>query len=137
MAGFPEEACQTVNDKKRDSLPEMPMIGIFWLYHGKLITDATPVPEAEPYGDSHGHAAGHIDHWTSLQERGAVTIEVEYEELPRGRVGYNAKTMEVSLLADQRIIDDAGAVQRIIAALHLPEDTDPMPDIHYRCAKCL
>ena len=114
-----------------------PCVGIFWLYHGKLITDSTPLSEAEPYGDSLGHAAGHIDHWTALQERGAVPIEVEYEQPPRGRVGYNAKKKEFSLLADQCIIEDAGAVQKIIAAFHLPGDTEPMPDIHYRCTRCL
>jgi hypothetical protein len=82
-------------------------------------------------------AKGHIDYWTELQERGAVPIEVEYEEPPRGRVGYNAKKKEFFLLADHCIIGDAEAVQKIIAALHLPEDTEPLPDFHYRCAKCL
>jgi hypothetical protein len=112
-------------------------VGIFWLYDGRLITDSTPLSQAEPYGDVLTHAQGHIDHWTALQERGAIPIEVEYEEPPRGRVGYNFKKKEFFLLADRCIINDAGAVQMIITALHLPEDTEPFPDFHYRCTKCL
>jgi hypothetical protein len=112
-------------------------VGIFWLYDGRLITDSTPLSQAEPYGDVLTHATGHIDHWTALQERGAIPIDVEYEEPPRGRVGYNAKKKEFFLLADRCIINDAGAVQKIITALHLPDDTEPLPDFHYQCTTCL
>jgi hypothetical protein len=117
--------------------PHEPRVGIFWLHNGKLITDSTPLSEAEPYGDVLTHGKGHIDYWTELQERGAVPIEVEYEEPPRGRVGYNAKKKEFFMLADHCIIQNAAAVQTIITAFHMPEDTEPMPDFHYRCPKCL
>ena len=49
-----------------------PRVGIFWLYNGKLVTDSTPLSEAEPYCDFLAHAKGHIDYWTELQERGAI-----------------------------------------------------------------
>lgn len=117
--------------------PHESRVGIFWLYNGKLITDSTQLSQGEPYGDVLTHATGHIDHWTALQERGAVPIDVEYEEPPRGRAGYNVKKKEFFLLADRCIINDAGAVQKIIAALHLPKDTEPLPDFHYQCARCL
>jgi hypothetical protein len=32
------------------SVPE-PHVGIFWLLDGTLLTDSTPLGEAEPYGD--------------------------------------------------------------------------------------
>ncbi len=117
--------------------PQEPRVGIFWLYNGKVIIDSTPLSEAEPDFGSLGHATGHKDYWTALQERGALPIEVEYDEPPRGRVGYNLKKKAFSMLADQCIIDDAGTVQKIIAALHLPDDTEPMPDFQYRCTTCL
>lgn len=120
-----------------DREPHEPRVGIFWLYGGKLITDTTPLSEAEPDGSILGHAKGHIAHWTALQERGALPIEVEYDEPPRGRVGYNLKKKAFFMLADQCIIDDAGTVQKIIAALHLPEGTVATPDFQYRCTKCL
>jgi hypothetical protein len=117
--------------------PPEPCVGIFWIYGGKIIMDSTSLSEAEPYGDSLGHATGHIDHWTALQQRGAIPIHVEYEQPPRGRVGYDTKKKEFFMLADACIIIDAGAVQSIIATFHLPKDTKPMPDSHYRCAQCL
>jgi hypothetical protein len=52
-------------------------------------------------------------------------------------VGYNVKNQAFFMLADQCIIGDAGTVQKIIAALHLPANTEPMPDFQYRCTKCL
>ena len=61
----------------------------------QAVTDSTPLSEAEPYGDVLTHAKGHIDYWTELQERGAIPIEVEYEEPPRGRVGYDSKEERV------------------------------------------
>ena len=114
-----------------------PRVGIFWLYNGKLVTDSTPLSEAEPYCDFLTHAKGHIDYWTELQERGAIPIEVEYEEPPRGRVGYDRKKKEFFMLADRCIIENAEAVQKIIAEYHLSKDTEPLPDSHYRCSKCL
>jgi hypothetical protein len=78
-----------------------------------------------------------MDYWTELQERGAVPIDVEYEVSPRGRVGFNVKNKEFFMLADRCIIADAGAVQKIIAAFHLPKDMDAMRDSHYQCAQCL
>jgi hypothetical protein len=124
--------------EKRSKQPDAEArVGIFWLYDCRLITDSTPLSQAESYGDVLTHAIGHIDHWTALQGRGAIPIGVEYEELPRGRAGYNTKKKEFFLLADRCIINDAGAVKKIIAALHLPEDTEPLPDFHYKCAKCL
>lgn len=121
--------------RKRE--PPEHCVGIFWIYNGKLIADSTPLSHAEPYGEVLTHAKGHIDYWTELQQRGAVPIDVEYEMPPRGRAGYNTKKQEFFLLADACVIADAAAVQSIIAAFHLPEDTEPMPDSHYRCAQCL
>jgi hypothetical protein len=114
-----------------------PFVGTFWLYDGMLITDSTLLSEAEPYGDFLTHAKGHNDFWAELQERCAIPIEVEYDEPPRGRVGYDCKKKEFFMLADRCIIEDAGVVWKIIAEFHLQKDTEPLPDSHYRCARCL
>ena len=120
-----------------DREPHEPRVGIFWLYSGKVIIDSTPLSEAEPDGNILGHGTGHIDYWTALQERGVLPIEVKYDQQPRGRVGYSVKKKEFFMLADDCIIEDAGAVRKIIAALHLPASTEPMEDSDYRCTKCL
>lgn len=112
-------------------------VGIFWWFQGKLIADATPLAKAEPYGDALTHPVGHVDYWSTLQERGAVPIEIEYEQPPRGRVGYNRKRKEFFMFADQCIIKDVAVVRAVITAFHLPDNTEPLPDSHYRCAECL
>jgi hypothetical protein len=38
-----------------DQEPHEPRVGIFWLYNGKLITNSTPLPEAEPFALSCGN----------------------------------------------------------------------------------
>jgi hypothetical protein len=93
--------------------------------------------DAEPYGDYLGHGTSHIDHWSVLQLRGQVPREVEYEEPPRGRVGYNKVKREFVLLADQCILGNLAAIELIIKALGLPEGTRLSSDVHYRCADCL
>ena len=114
-----------------------PRVGIFWWIDGQCIVDSTALSQAEPYGDALTHPTSHIDYWTSLQERHLVPQDLEYEEEPRGRAGYDTKRKEYFLYADRCILKNAAAVKAIIRALHLPADTKPSPDSHYRCAKCL
>ena len=115
-----------------------PRVAIFWLFEGKLIIDSTPLSEAEPYGDALTHANSHIDYWTTQQERGVITPEVEYEEPPRGRVGYDKRQGRFFLRADKCILNNKALVTKIIAALNLPpRRTSTELDPHYRCAQCL
>jgi hypothetical protein len=123
---------------KQNKQPEMePRVGIFWLFDGTLIIDSTPLSKAEPYGDSLGHATGHIDHWALLQQSGAVPSEVEYEEPPRGRVVYDKREAQFYLLADECILGRPEVVQKIMQALHLPKNAQLGTDAHYRCFKCV
>jgi len=113
-----------------------PRVGIFWLFRGRLIVDSTPVSQGEPYADHIGHATGHIDYWTGLQERGVVPKEVEYEEFPRGRVIYDPKAERYTLLADKCILSRPAIVKEILRELHLPKNTMLDTDFHYRCSVC-
>jgi hypothetical protein len=123
---------------KRDKKAgDEPKVGIFWLFKGKLIIDSTPLSDAEPYGDSLGHAIGHIDHWAVLQKRAAVPSEVEYEEPPRGRVVYDKREARFHLLADRCILAHKDLIEKIKHELNLPENTKLGTDLQYRCPKCL
>jgi hypothetical protein len=115
-----------------------PRVGIFWLFGGKLITDSTPVSDAEPYADGMTHPRGHLKHWTDLQKTGKVSQDVEYEEPPRGRVSYYPQSEEFVLYADPCILAKKKLVRQIMAALNLPgKRTTTSKDPHYRCARCL
>ena len=123
-----------MTSKKR---PE-PCVGIFWVFDGQLIVDSTPVSQAQIYGNSLGHATGHVDHWALLQQSGTVPPEVEYEEPPRGRVVYDKCEKRFYLLGDRCILAQENIVQMIMTAFHLPLDaTSTGEDAHYRCSECL
>jgi hypothetical protein len=115
-----------------------PSVGIFWLVEERLIFDTTPLSRAESYGDCLTHAGGHIDVWTVLQNQGAVSSLLEYEEPPRGRVAYDRRHERFVLFADRCILKRKQLVRKIIIAMHLPSaKTDAMADSHYRCSECL
>jgi hypothetical protein len=116
---------------------ESPSVGIFWLFRGKLIINATPVTQAEDYGDNKTHARSHIDYWTLLQRQGVVPAETEYEEPPRGRVTFNTKTERFTLYADRCILCSEDAVKKLVRKMHLPANTTTNTDLHYRCSRCL
>ncbi len=56
----------------------MPSVGIFWGVpdgeHTVLVTDRTPLAEAEPYGDCLTHSRGHHEVWEAWRRLGATTL---------------------------------------------------------------
>jgi hypothetical protein len=127
-----------VSDTVNNPATPEPHVGIFWLLDSKLIIDATTLSKAEPYGTALTHPTSHIDHWTRLQRTGAVPVEVEYEEPPRGRVVFDQREQRFHLLADKCILGRREVVGRIMAALNLPiGKTTEGRDEHYRCHECL
>jgi hypothetical protein len=114
-----------------------PRVGIFWVLDGKLLIDSTPLSGAEPYGDFKVHPGDHCSVWPRFQQTGAVPAEMEYEEAPRGRVMYNTKLGQYTLLADRCILRRTELVSRIKSELRLPANTTVGTDSHYRCFSCL
>jgi hypothetical protein len=115
-----------------------PMVGIFWLFQRRLVIDCAALCSAESYGDCATHPRGHFPYWTMLQKSGQVPMDVDYEELPRGRVVFDKHRDRFVLLADPCILNRSELVKRIISRLRLPlENTDIDRDPHYRCSKCL
>lgn len=113
------------------------MVGIFWWYQGRLVIEATAVSQAEPYGENLTHDRGHLEYWSAQQEARAIPLEVEYEEVPRGRVVYQPKQNHFTFYADRCILRQTEVVAAIMAQLNLPADrTSFSEDSHYRCPEC-
>lgn len=125
----------TLAKRKRTVEPE---VGIFFVYEGHLFIDATPVSEAESCGDFKGHIAGHPSFWQTLQRTTKVPTDVEYDEIPRGRVGFDTKQRKFSTFADPCILKDKRVLNRIQQLLKLPlaDSLPPQLDSHYRCPRC-
>ncbi len=115
-----------------------PSVGIFWYFERRLLTDCTPLSQAEPYGDCLTHPRGHYQYWTTLQRSGSVPRDIEYEEPPRGRTLFDRRRDRYVLLADACILRRRGLIQQIMAKMHLPAPrTDIGRDPHYCCGPCL
>ena len=120
-----------------ESTAEESYVGIFWLLGGKLVSDRIPTRDGERYGDFRVYGRSHCSKWKKFQQRGTVALDLEYDELPRGRVSYNMKARTCILLADRCILKEKDLVAKIKKEFQLPPDIKGQPDLHYRCPRCL
>jgi hypothetical protein len=120
-----------------EELNNTPSVGIFFSVQHKLWLDMTPLSQAGSYGEFRIHERGHDEYWELLIKQGAVPSHSEYEEYPRGRVAFNERTQQFSLLADRCILRQKEGVAEIIKRMHLPaERTVTGTDPHYECPGC-
>jgi hypothetical protein len=115
-----------------------PQVGIFWLLGNRLLIESTPVNQAEDYSEFKIHPGGHDEVWEMFQRDGIAPVDLEYDEVPRGRVAYNVRTKQFLLLADGCILKQTLLVDQIKARMNLPPDNTKVgKDDHYRCPSCL
>lgn len=125
-----------------------PALGIFWQVPGDqagttvLVTDATPLAQAEAYGAMLTHPRGHCDVWeawqrlgpTGLARRGLPMVIAwsEYDEHPRGRIVHDPAADLLTIYADRRL-QRPRTVAAIIAAFGLcGQRVVVRSDSHYR-----
>ena len=125
----------------------VPSVGIVWRVDGAatpllLVTDHTPLRDAEPYGTFLTHPRGHFEVWegwrrlgpSGLVRQGLPTSITwhEYEHFPRGRVVFDVVIGRFILYADRRLQDEA-TVSAIIDRFGLRhEPCDVRSDPHYQ-----
>jgi hypothetical protein len=133
---------------KVDELPEqmeriftalLPEVGIVFLHAGCLWVDSTPVDDAILYDEVLTHDKGHDVFWGELKARGAVAKDIEYDEVPRGRVCYSTRSRIYHVYLDRCILRNEGMVRQIIRTMKLPSAplTVISTDSHYRCPGCM
>lgn len=115
----------------------MPKVGIFFVMGKQLWIDGTPVTEAQAYGGMKTHEAAHVAYWERLQHSGVVPLDVEYDEVSRGRICCSANECEFYLFVDPCIRKDKAIVARIMDEMSLPSATKVELDSHYRCPACM
>ena len=122
-------------------------VGIFWGISEAgdawaLLTDATPLAEAEPYGDFLTHPRGHYETWERWKEQGSpipadksvakAMTEHEYEDFPRGRIVYEAKTRRFIIYADRKL-QGPSTMAAIVEAFKLTNRNFVVrSDLHYQ-----
>jgi len=108
-------------------------VGIFFVYNGIVLTAGTPLSMAEQYS-----AYGPESFWKNLQRNGIVPPDVEYDEVPRGRVEYDISEKKFYVYADSCILKDRKALDEIDREFHLPSANTEAPerDPQYKCKEC-
>ena len=128
----------------------MPSVGIVWGVRDRvgpllLVTDCTPLAEAEPYGDFLTHPGGHHDVWEGWRRLGPAGLARqglppliawhEYEHFPRGRVVFDTTMRRFILYADRKL-QAPGVLREVLRVFGLgPARCVVRPDPHYRTSK--
>lgn len=113
-------------------------IGAFLEYKGKVVKTGTPLSVVGLHGLFKSNTYDHEFFWKSLQRLGAVPIAIEYDEVPRGRVEYDADENRFHVYADPCIINHPEVLEEIHREFNLPSAStgEPERDPRYRCSGC-
>ena len=122
-------------------------VGIFWGVRDgtailRLVTDTTPLVDAESYGDFLTHPGGHYEVWEAWRRLGPAGLAArglpraiawhEYEYFPRGRVVHHSPTARFTVYADRALQADS-TMTRILTLFRLERaQCDIKSDAHYR-----
>jgi hypothetical protein len=126
------------NSKIQRKRKTEPRVGLFWLFNDELIIDGTPLDQAEARGEFRNDPRGHEELWNEYQRINRVPRELEYDEVPRGRVLCQAAIPpKFVLYADLCILRRQDLVLKILDSLGLPSGTTVSADQHYHCPHCM
>lgn len=111
---------------------ETPSVGIFWLVGGEIVVFTTPVDRGERVGGFVNYPHGHVDLWRFVQRSRPQLREVEYEDIPRGRVVFDEGGKSFHLLLPSAACKDPALVERLIARFGLGNsEVKVIADRHY------
>lgn len=106
-------------------------IGIFWVYHGKLLATAFGLNAGMKYGDALNGPTDHVKYWPVFQARYAALRDLEYQDVPRGRVLFMQPTRQFRVYMDKTLHKTA-IKSALRKAFSLPASrTHFLTDAHY------
>jgi hypothetical protein len=128
-----------MTQKRKKSGPcNAPQVGIFFFFANRLWIESTPMEMAGNYGACKVHDGNHVDYWERLISERLVPGDEEYQNIPRGRIIFDASSGRYLLLLDRCILRQKNVVAMIKRQMGLPlRKTDTDTDSHYRCCECL
>jgi len=131
--------------KAQEASADTPKIGIFWLHlkDGQIKifwSDMLTLEFGEDYGDFIVAPREHSNAWENLKRHGIVPKNLNYEDLPRGRVAYDKKGSDgkgqyVVFIGDY-IKASSTVIKNVIKSeFKLKANTRWVPDLHYNKPK--
>ena len=111
-------------------------MGIFWHYKKKLLTYSFPVNEVPEQSGFIDVGMGHYDLWSTFQKLDRDLKDVEYEELPRGRILYDVANKIYKVYASSTMILTEGFQDLVLHTFNLPKTATVFEsDLHYEPPK--
>ena len=83
----PKAATSGSPKPRRQKLP-VGKVGIFWVHRGELLAAPFALEAGEDYGDAINGPTDHVKFWPEFQTIHRELRELEYQDVPRGRVLY-------------------------------------------------
>lgn len=122
---------------KEDIAAGVGQVGIFWIVGRSLpetddciIRESIPYTHGEEYGDFVNGWSAHVDFWEVV--RRVCVTELEYDQVPRGRVVYSKRDNTFIVYGSKAFVADERQWRRILELFNLPEDrTRIRSDEHY------
>jgi len=126
---------------KEDIVQGVGQVGIFWILDGHIpqadddiIRESIPYTHGEEYGDFINGWSAHVDFWALVQR--VFTTDLEYDEVPRGRVVYSKRDGTFLVYGSKAFVADEAQRARILMLFCLPENkTVFRSDEHYELVK--
>lgn len=123
--------------KAAAKLAGAPEVGIIFVINGQPWIDGKTLRDADDYGHMKMQTHDHFAFWEQLR-RAHLVPDLEYDEVPRGRVTYDTKKSMFYLFLDRCIIKDQKMVDKIERQMNLPsKNTKIETDPHYKCPGCM
>jgi hypothetical protein len=121
-----------VKNPKR-SLAKMPAgkVGIFWVFQDMLLPGTFALSEGVEYGDAINGATDHVHCWPKFQESHPALSDVEYQDVPRGRVLFMKPHRQFHVYMD-KVLHTQKIKRALMKEFQLPAvGTKFLTDAHY------
>ena len=106
-------------------------VGIFWVFRGELLAAAYALRAGQEYGDAINGLTDHVKFWPRFQEQHRKLRDLEYQDVPRGRVLFMKPTWKFCVYMD-KTLHTAKIKRAVLHHFDLPRNnTKFLMDAHY------
>ena len=77
-----------------------PSVGIFWWWQGRLLAETVVLSQGEEFRGVVNGLQDHVQAWPQFQKQFPVLADMDYIEVPRGRVLYRRRTRKFVVYLD-------------------------------------
>ena len=108
------------------------MIGLFWIINGNIDGYREPLKNGEKYGNTIQPRYDHFNYFEKIQEKYKKLKNLEYDDIPRGRVIFDTRKNKFVILSSKKVLNDKNLVKKVCEFFNLSKDNVKLRwDEHY------